>query len=172
MEFLSALPYRVFNDGDCAPGRYYMVNNDLPAYTTTGGQTPASACPAGIPCIVPPSSVPTIGEELSAHNISLQILWRRITSFANNPAPAGSERIALLMLGQRIPVAPSRNHDDITERQYRGYRTLLYRCAQNNTLPAVFLCRLPDSLIDAHPGYLDPTPRGSVYPQDRECSSG
>jgi hypothetical protein len=27
------------------PVHYYMVNNDLPAYTTTGGQTPASACP-------------------------------------------------------------------------------------------------------------------------------
>jgi phospholipase C len=152
MEFLSALPYRVFNDGNCAPGHYYMVNNDLPAYTTTGGQTPASACPAGIPCIVPPSSVPTIGEELSAHNISWKYYGEGY-SFANNPFPPDPRGLLYSYLANAFQYSKSimttslkNNIEDIQP---------FFTDVQNDTLPAVSFVK-PDSLIDAHPGTSTP----------------
>ncbi|NTV09831.1 MAG: phosphoesterase, partial [Zoogloea sp.] len=38
--FLAQLPYKAFNDGNCAPGAYYMVNNLDPAYKPDGALQP------------------------------------------------------------------------------------------------------------------------------------
>lgn len=36
MDYLHALPYVPFNDGNCAPSRWYQVNNNYPYYNTAG----------------------------------------------------------------------------------------------------------------------------------------
>src|SRR5580692_1527602 len=64
--YLAALPYRVFNDGNCEPGAYYLVNNYGAGFTAMGEPTPLG------PDIfrVPPQAQPTIAEALSARGIS------------------------------------------------------------------------------------------------------
>ena len=152
MAFLGALPYKVFNSGNCASGNYYMVNNDLPAYTTTGGATPASACPAGIPCIVPPSSVPTIGDELAANNISWKYYGEGY-NFANNPFPPDPRGLLYSYLANAFQYSKSimttslkSNIEDIEP---------FFTDVQNGTLPAVSFVK-PDGLIDSHPGTSTP----------------
>lgn len=64
--YLGSLPYRAFNDGNCEPGAYYLVNNYSAGFTAAG--EPESLGP-GITRI-PPQAQPTIAEALSAKGIS------------------------------------------------------------------------------------------------------
>ena len=64
--YLAALPYRVFNDGNCEPGAYYLANNYNAGFTATGEK--ATLGP-GI-TRVPPQAQPTIAEALSAKGVS------------------------------------------------------------------------------------------------------
>jgi Phosphoesterase family len=36
MSYINALPYKSFNNGNCAPGNYYLVNNQEPSYDRYG----------------------------------------------------------------------------------------------------------------------------------------
>ena len=65
-DYLASLPYRVFNDGDCAPGHYYLVNNYRPGYTASGAAKPLG--PDRF--ILPPQIAPTIAEALAAKGVS------------------------------------------------------------------------------------------------------
>jgi phospholipase C len=62
---LNRLPYRAFNDGNCEPGNYYMVNNMDPAYKPDG--TPLPLGPDKF--LLPPQSIPHIGDALSAAGV-------------------------------------------------------------------------------------------------------
>jgi acid phosphatase len=66
--YLANLPYPAFNDGNCEPGAFYLVNNYSAGFTATGEPAPLG------PEIsrVPPQAQPTIAEALSAKGIS----WR------------------------------------------------------------------------------------------------
>jgi acid phosphatase len=64
--YLAALPYRPFNDGNCEPGAYYLVNNYSAGFTAMGETAPLGP---GI-YRVPPQSQPTIADALSAKGIS------------------------------------------------------------------------------------------------------
>jgi len=65
-DYLAALPYRVFNDGNCAPQHYYLVNNYRPGYTPTGAAKPLGPNDFTLP----PQTAPTIAEALAAKGVS------------------------------------------------------------------------------------------------------
>jgi phospholipase C len=65
-EYLAALPYPSFNDGNCEPGAYYLVNNYNAGFLPSGEL--ASLGPQ-VPRI-PPQAEPTIGEALSRKGVS------------------------------------------------------------------------------------------------------
>ncbi|MFH1495462.1 MAG: alkaline phosphatase family protein [Pseudomonadota bacterium] len=58
---LEGLPYRPFNDGNCDPGAYYMVNNLDPAYNARGERLPLGPDKF----LLPPQTIPHIGDALS-----------------------------------------------------------------------------------------------------------
>ncbi|MBV9465214.1 MAG: alkaline phosphatase family protein [Solirubrobacterales bacterium] len=62
--YLNRLPYDVFNGGDCAPGHYYLLNNYNPGYNVDGSLNTSTFT------VPPQHSLPTIGDQLSAHGIS------------------------------------------------------------------------------------------------------
>lgn len=64
--FLNQLPYRTFNDGNCAPNTYYLVNNYGLGYKADG--TPKPLSPASF--TLPPQTIPTIADALHAKGIS------------------------------------------------------------------------------------------------------
>jgi phospholipase C len=65
-DYLAALPYRAFNDGNCAPGHYYLVNNYRPGYTPSGDVRPLGP---GV-FTLPPQIAPTIAEALAVKGVS------------------------------------------------------------------------------------------------------
>jgi acid phosphatase len=67
-DYLASLPYRAFNDGNCAPGTYYLVNNYRPGYFADGTARPLGPDKF----VLPPQTVPTIAEALAAKGVS----WR------------------------------------------------------------------------------------------------
>jgi acid phosphatase len=64
--YLTVLPYRAFNGGNCEPGAYYLVNNYSAGFLVNGD--PAAVGPDIFRA--PPQSQPTIAEALSAKGIS------------------------------------------------------------------------------------------------------
>jgi acid phosphatase len=79
--YLTTLQYTVFNDGNCEPGAYYLVNNYNAGFTAAG--EPTSLGPEIYR--VPPQAQPTIGEALSAKGIS----WRW---YSGGRTPGGLSR--------------------------------------------------------------------------------
>jgi phospholipase C len=65
-DYLAGLPYKVFKDGNCAPGSYYLVNNYDTGYAFDG--TPKELGSAKF--IVPPQVAPNIGTALAKANVS------------------------------------------------------------------------------------------------------
>lgn len=64
--YLDTLPYRAFNDGNCTADSYYLVNNYNLGYNYAG--VPAPLGPTHF--ILPPQTIPTIADALSARNVS------------------------------------------------------------------------------------------------------
>ena len=63
---LAALPYRAFNDGNCAPGAYYMVNNMEPGHTPMGQPLALAADKF----LLPPQTMPHIGDAMTAGGVA------------------------------------------------------------------------------------------------------
>ncbi|WGG51366.1 alkaline phosphatase family protein [Rugamonas sp. DEMB1] len=63
---LEALPYRAFNDGNCAADTWYMVNNLEPAFTPLG--RPLALGPDKF--VLPPQNMPHIGDAMTAGGVS------------------------------------------------------------------------------------------------------
>jgi hypothetical protein len=65
-DYLATLPYKTFNDGNCAPGTFYLVNNYDPGYAIDG--TPQQLGAAKY--VLPPQVAPNIATALAASNVS------------------------------------------------------------------------------------------------------
>lgn len=63
---LGSLPYSAFNNGNCAPNTYYLVNNYSLGYKADG--TPQPLGPGNF--TLPPQRIPTIADALSAKGVS------------------------------------------------------------------------------------------------------
>jgi phospholipase C len=57
-------------DPRCEPGHYYLLNNYNPGYFGNGADAYTDPSPANTVFTVPPSSTPSIGDDMLAHNIS------------------------------------------------------------------------------------------------------
>jgi phospholipase C len=63
---LASLPYRPFNDGNCAPGHYYMVNNLDPDFKPDGSRHPLGPDTF----LLPPQTMPNISNLLTKGGVS------------------------------------------------------------------------------------------------------
>jgi len=138
MDYLAALPYKPFNSGNCAPESYYLVNNQEPAYNRDGTLRADQGHSVG------PSSVPTIGDALSAAGISWKYYGEGFSS-----SGFGGVYSHYCDICNPFQYAPSimttdlkNNLQDITQ---------FYQDVQNGTLPAVSFVK-PDDIVDGHPG--------------------
>ena len=69
----AGLAVQTIYDGNCAPGHYYHVDNEYPSYDHLGNPNQKSyEFPAGPGFALGPQTIPTIGDALSAQQIS----WR------------------------------------------------------------------------------------------------
>lgn len=136
---IKRLPYPAFRDGNCEPNTYYMVNNMEPAFSPAGEPLPLGNDK------LPPQTIPTIGDALTAKGVS----WRWYTGGRNDGKNVDKEYCAMcdthlyfpsIMLGED----KSRLHD----------LQQFYVDAQQGeaVFPAVSVIAPYDS-ISGHPGY-------------------
>lgn len=79
MDYINGLPGEAFRGGNCAPGHYYLLNNYGLGYTATGQAKPLGADLFTLP----PQTLPTIADALSARAIS----WKWYSGGRNNGNP-------------------------------------------------------------------------------------
>jgi acid phosphatase len=65
-DYLSGLPYKAFNDGNCAPGSYYLVNNYDTGYTFDGKPKELGSAKF----VAPPQVAPNIATALEQRHVS------------------------------------------------------------------------------------------------------
>ena len=140
LNYLDALPYNPWRNGDCASNAYYLVNNYNPGYLGDG--TPAPLGPTQF--TIPPSLQPNLATLLNKHDIS----WKYYGEGWDNGTEAGENGTFCnicdpFLYSTQIMTNPvyRANNQDIEN---------LYSDIQNNTLPAVSIVK-PDGYLDGHP---------------------
>ena len=74
MTYLQSLPHPV--DPHCEAGHYYLLNNYNPGYFGKGENAFVDTNAANTVFTIPPSAVRSIGDELLARDISVEVLRR------------------------------------------------------------------------------------------------
>ena len=75
-------------DPRCEPGHYYLLNNYNPGYFGNGKNAYIDQNPANTPFTIPPSSTPSIGDDLNAKRHFLEILRRPVEQLRQRSLPA------------------------------------------------------------------------------------
>ena len=139
-DYLSQLPYSAFNNGDCAPNAYYIVNNYNPGYLGTGQPAPLG------PNLftIPPSRQPNLGLLLSSHGVS----WRYYGEGWSGGTETG-EAATYCNICNPFLYSTQIMTNPALRSNLKGIRDL-YTDIQQGTLPAVSIVK-PDGFLDGHP---------------------
>ncbi len=152
MSYLHTLPYAPFNNGNCDSNHWYQLNNDYPNYTTMGtiiSNQDVNEFPAGPAFSIGPQTIPTVGDALSAHNISWRYYGGGFSVASQNP-PFNSLYCAICNGFQYATsiMTTSLRQNLVDLEQF-------YSDVAANQLPAVTFLK-PDGLLDGHPGTSTP----------------
>ena len=133
--YLSTLSYAVANL--CAPNHYYLLNNYNPGYNVDGSLNTSTFT------VPPQQSLPTIGDELSQHNVTWGYFGEGYDN--GNPGPNYCGICDPMQYSSSVMTRPGRraNIQHGTE-DFDAEAT-------NGTLPAVSFLKPGDD--DGHPGY-------------------
>jgi phospholipase C len=151
LEYLKSL--RV--DPRCEPGHYYLLNNYNPGYFGNGNDAFTDQSPSNTPFTVPPSSTPSIGDDLNNAKISWKYYGDQWNNYVNDPyqlnwgakGPDSDEYCNICnpfqydtsIMGNPAEVA-AHIQDTVN----------LYSDISNGTLPAVSFVK-PSGFVDGHP---------------------
>jgi phospholipase C len=131
--YLKALPYSV--NPKCDPGEYWQAVNVNPAFT------PQGTVQSGL--VVPPTMQKSIGDALSAHNIS----WKYYGGGFNAAGTASPFNGSYCNICN--PFEYQSNYPSVVADHMRDV-TDLFTDLKNGTLPAVSYVK-PDGTMDGHP---------------------
>ena len=135
--YLHTLSYKTFRDGDCAPGRYYILNNYNPGYKVDGSLNTSTFT------VPPQQHMVTIGDALSGAGIS----WGYFGEGYNNGSPTS----AYCGICDPMQYSSSIMTDPAKRANIQHDSTDFLSEAANGTLPAVSFLKPGDD--DGHPGY-------------------
>jgi phospholipase C len=161
VDYVESLPYDA--EPNCAENHYYMLNNTNPGFLPDGSVVPA------VQNALPPSPVPTIGDDLNTKNIS----WAYFGGSYNDAAILAAEAVAKNPANPDLTAAATSDPAHALGLTYCQicnpfqYATSIMgnpaeRAAHikdtadlitdiaNDTLPAVSIGK-PDGLLDGHP---------------------
>src|SRR5271168_1160374 len=157
----------------CQPGHYYLLNNYNPGYFGQGENAYTDASPFNTIFTIPPSSTPSIGDDMIAHNISWKYYGDQWNNYAGdaqlnipedkyqiNYGPAGSAN----QLGDAVITNADEYCNICNPFQYDTsimanpavreahiqYTANLYADIQRGALPAVSIVK-PSGIVDGHP---------------------
>jgi len=150
-DYLASLPYHPAPG--CAPGHFYMVNNDSPGFLPDGTVDTAGIA-SGFS--IPPSNVRTVGEALNEKHVSWAYYggaYNAAVNFQHNP----TSKDPLVLIGQAYcnicnfeSYSSAIMGDPAQRAAHIKDATDFFAAIDNSTLPAVSFVK-PDGLIDGHP---------------------
>jgi phospholipase C len=139
----------------CEPGHYYLLNNYNPGWFGNGNNAYIDNNPGNTPFTIPPSSTPSIGDDLNAHNISWKYYGDQWDNYVPDPyqfnygtnGPNADEYCNICNPFQYDTSIMA----NATVRNAHIQDTLnLYSDITNGTLPAVSIVK-PSGYVDGHP---------------------
>jgi phospholipase C len=153
LDYLRSLPRPI--DPRCQPGHYYLLNNYNPGWFGNGKNAYIDQNPSNTPFTIPPSSTPSIGDDLNAHGIS----WKYYGDQWNNYVPDPYQ----LNYGTAGPTSdeycnicnPFQYDSSIMSHPEQVAAHIqdsvnLYSDIAGHTLPAVSIVK-PSGWVDGHP---------------------
>jgi phospholipase C len=168
VNYLQSLPKPV--DPHCQVGHYYLLNNYNPGWFGNGNNAYTDSSPFNTVFTIPPSSTPSIGDDMIAHNISWKYYGDQWNAYVPDPyqinyGAVGSENE--LGTGTIPPGAADEYCNICNPFQYdtsimnnAAVRTAhikditgpggLYSDISGGTLPAVSIVK-PSAFVDGHP---------------------
>ncbi len=153
LDYLASLPHPI--DPHCQPGHYYLLNNYNPGYFGNGNDAYTDHNPANTPFTVPPSSTPSIGDDMNEHGISWKYYGDQWNNYVNDPyqlnygtpGPKADEYCNIcnpFQYDTSIMTHPDQVAAHIQD------SVNLYSDIKNGTLPAVSFVK-PSGYTDGHP---------------------
>jgi phospholipase C len=142
-------------DPHCEPGHYYLLNNYNPGWFGNGNNAYIDQNPANTPFTIPPSSTPSIGDDLNANKISWKYYGDQWNNYVPDPyqenygvnGPQADEYCNICNPFQYDTSIMS--HPDQVKAHIQDV-TDLYSDIASGTLPAVSITK-PSGYADGHP---------------------
>jgi phospholipase C len=142
-------------DPRCEPGHYYLLNNYNPGWFGNGKNAYIDQNPSNTPFTIPPSSTPSIGDDLSAHRVSWKYYGDQWNNYVPDPyqlnygtnGPNADEYCNICNPFQYDTSIMS-NPDQVKAHIRDSIE--LYSDICNGTLPAVSIVK-PSGYVDGHP---------------------
>jgi phospholipase C len=142
-------------DPRCEPGHYYLLNNYNPGWFGNGNNAFADQSPSNTPFTIPPSSTPSIGDDLNNANVSWKYYGDQWNNYVNDPyqlnygtnGPNADEYCNIcnpFQYDTAIMSNPAQVAAHIQD------TVNLYSDIANRTLPAVSFVK-PSGYVDGHP---------------------
>jgi phospholipase C len=151
--YLKSLPIPI--DPRCEKGHYYLLNNYNPGYFGNGNNAFTDTNANNTVFTIPPSSVPSIGDDLIANNISWKYYGDQWNNYVPDPYQLNYNAIGANTDEYCNICNPFQYDTSIMANA--SVRTAhiqdtanLYSDIQNGTLPAVSVVK-PSGLVDGHP---------------------
>ncbi len=139
----------------CESGHYYLLNNYNPGYFGNGNNAYTDQSPSNTPFTVPPSSTPSIGDDMNNANVSWKYYGDQWNNYVNDPyqlnygtnGPNADEYCNIcnpFQYDTSIMANPAQVAAHIQD------TVNLYADIANGTLPAVAFVK-PSGYVDGHP---------------------
>ena len=140
---------------NCQAGHYYLVNNYNPGYFGDGKNAFLDMNPNNTPFTVPPSNVPNIGLELSAHNISWAYFGDQFNQYLIDPyqvnfAPSGTGKDNYCNICNWAQYNTQIMTNKTLRTEHLHDTADLYTAIASGDLPAASWVK-PSGLVDGHP---------------------
>jgi phospholipase C len=153
LNYLASLPHPI--DAHCEPGHYYLLNNYNPGYFGNGKNAFVDHNPANTPFTIPPSSTPSIGDDMNQHGVSWKYYGDQWNNYVPDPyqinyGTAGPNADEYCNICNPFQYDTSiMSHPDQVAAHIQD-SVNLYSDIAHGTLPAVSIVK-PSGYTDGHP---------------------
>jgi len=153
VNYLQSLPTPI--NPNCDAGHYYILNNYNPGYFGDGSNAYTDTNPNNTIFTVPPSSVPSIGDDLNGHDVSWAYFgdqWNAYLAdkYQLNYGAIGAGTDEYCNICNPFQYDTSIMADEGQRLTHMLDTSVLYTDITNGTLPAVSFVK-PSGLVDGHP---------------------
>ena len=153
VNYLKSLPKPI--DPRCESGHYYLLNNYNPGYFGNGNNAYTDTNVNNTAFTIPPSSVPSIGDDLITNNISWKYYGDQWNNYVPDPyqlnyAAIGTGTDEYCNICNPFQYDTSIMADPSVRGAHIQDTANLYNDIKDGTLPAVSIVK-PSGLVDGHP---------------------